>query len=121
MSIDQQIYQEVNYQFFLKRIHRLFFEILHAARESEGSKTDRTNLNSFFERKILVMGKMPKISLKTGFLDFCQKINPSMFLFFIRKWILKEFCDFPKSTCLKKNLVLKCNIFLSSISLERIK
>ena len=30
---------------------------------------------------ILVMGKMPKISLKTGFLDFCQKINPSMFLF----------------------------------------
>ena len=30
-------------------------------------------------------------------------------------------CDSPKSKCLKKNLVLKCSIFWSSISLEIIK
>ena len=45
---------------FLKNYSSNFLEILHEAREPLGSKTDRANL--FFERKILVLGKMPKIS-----------------------------------------------------------
>ena len=44
-----------------------------------------------------------------------------MFLFYPKMVLKRVPCDSPKSTCLKKNLVLKCSIFWSSISLERIK
>ena len=111
----------VNYRFFLKRIPRPFLKFYMKLENLKGQKIDRANLILFLERKNLALGKMPKISPKTGFFDFCQKINPFMFLFYpnmVRKRVL---CDSPKSTGLQNNLVLKCSISLSSISLERIK
>ena len=62
----------------------------------------------FFERKFLVLGKMPKIFPKTGFFDFYQKINPFMFLFFTQKWFLKEFFVILQKYVWGKNLALKC-------------
>ena len=68
----------------------------------------------FLKEKFLFWGKGLKFSLKQGFLTSCFFFYPKM----VPKRVL---CDSPKSTCLKKNLVLKCSIFWSSISLERIK
>ena len=82
MSLDQQVRMSgVQLSVLLKKNSQILSEILHEARESQGSKTDRVILFLFFERKILVLKKMPKISPKTGFFDFCQKINPFMFPF----------------------------------------
>ena len=66
---------------FLKKDSKKFFEILHEARESQGSKTDRADLFLFFERKILVMGTISKVFPQKGIFDFSQKINPSIVLF----------------------------------------
>ena len=47
---------------------------------------------------------MPRISPKTGFFNFCQNINPFMFLFFYPKMVTKRvLCDSPKCTCLEKS------------------
>ena len=51
---------------------------------------------------------MPRISPKTGLFNFCQKINPFMFLFFTQKWLLKEFFVILQKAHFRKNLVLKC-------------
>ena len=75
----------------------------------------------FFERKILVLGKISKVFPQKGFFDFSQKINPSIFLFYPKMVPKRVLCDSSKSTCLKKNMVVKWSIFWSSISLERIK
>ena len=40
-----------------KKLPMSFFEILHEARESSGSKTDRANLFLFFEKKNSCIGE----------------------------------------------------------------
>ena len=75
----------------------------------------------FLKEKFLFWGKCLKFPPKQGFLTFAKKLIHSCFFFYpnmVRKRVL---CDSPKSTGLKNNLVLKCSISLSSISLERIK
>ena len=64
---------------------------------------------------------MPKIYPKKRFLTFAKKLIHSCFFFYPKMVPKRVLCDSPKSTCLKKNLVLKCSIFWSSMSLERIK
>ena len=57
-----------------------------------------------FFRKVLVLGKKPKISSTTGIFYFCQKINPFMFLFFAQKWFIKVFfAILQKAYVLKKS------------------
>ena len=75
----------------------------------------------FLREKFLFWGKCLKFSPKKGFFTFPkQLVHP--FPFFYPKMVPKRvLCGCWKSTCLKKNLVLKCNIFWSSISLEKIK
>ena len=47
---------------------------------------------------------MPRISPETGFFNFCQKINPFMFLFFYPKMVTERvLCDSPKSTFPEKS------------------
>ena len=75
----------------------------------------------FLREKFLFWGKCLEFPPKQGFFDFCQKINPFIFLFFPKMVPKRVLCDSPKSICLKKYLVLQCSIFWSSISLERIK
>ena len=67
------------------------------------------------------MEKTPNISPKTGFFDFCQKLIHLCFFFYPKMVPKRVLCDSSKSTCLKKNMVVKWSIFWSSISLERIK
>ena len=55
---------------------------------------------------------MPKISPKLEFFDFCQKINPFMFLFYPIMVPKRVLCDSLKSTCLKKKSGPKMQYFL---------
>ena len=80
-QIRSQVYQEANYQFFLKTIQRLFLKFYMKLEDLKGQKL----MEPVFFRKILVLGKKPKISLTTGIFYFCQKISPFMFLFFTQK------------------------------------
>ena len=64
---------------------------------------------------------MPKIYPKKRFLTFAKKLIHSCFFFYPKIVPKTVLYDSSKSTCLKKNLVLKCSIFWSSMSLERIK
>ena len=75
----------------------------------------------FFKRKILVLGKCIKFPPKKSFLTFSKKLIHSCFLFYPKMVPKRVLCDSSKSTCLKKNMVVKWSIFWSSISLERIK
>ena len=75
----------------------------------------------FLREKFLFRGKFLKFSPKKGFLTFARKLIHSCFFFYPKMVPKRVLCDSSKSTSLKKNLVLKCSIFWSSISLERIK
>ena len=75
----------------------------------------------FLREKFLFWGKFLKFSRRKSFLTFPQKLIHRFFLFYPKMVPKRVLCDSPKSTCLKKNLVLQCSIFWSSISLERIK
>ena len=50
----------------------------------------------FFERKILVLGKMPKISPKTGFFNFSKKLIHSCFFFHPKMVPKRVLCDSQK-------------------------
>ena len=66
-------------------------------------------------------GKCLKFPPKEGFFDFCQKINQFMFLFLPKNGSKKSSLWSSKKHMSEKNLVLKCSIFWSPISLVRIK
>ena len=103
MSLDQQIGMSGGQlSVLLKKDSQIFSEILLEAREYSESKTDRVDLFLFFERKILVLGKMPKIAFKAGFLTFAKKLIHSYFFFYPKMFPKRVLCDSPKSTCLKK-------------------
>ena len=75
----------------------------------------------FLREKFLFWGKCLKFPPKKCFLTFAKKLVHSCFFFDPKMVPERVFCDSSKSTCLKKNLVVKWSIFLSSISLGRIK
>ena len=75
----------------------------------------------FLREKFLFWVKCLNFSPKQGFLPFAKKLIHSCFFFYPRMVRKRVLCDPPKSACLKKIVVLKCSIFWSSISLERIK
>ena len=75
----------------------------------------------FLREKFLFWGKFLKFSPKIDFLTFPKKLIHPFFFFYPKMVPKRVLCDSSKSTCLKKNMVVKWSIFWSSISLERIK
>ena len=74
----------------------------------------------FLREKFLFWGKCLKFPPKKCFLTFAKKLVHSCFFFDPKMVPERVFCDSSKSTCLKKNLVVKWSIFWS-ILLEGIK